>query len=104
DRRVVTGTFTADSCVEPDGIDGYHAASAGGVSRSDVPAQAEKRAGQKRDARISVVGGTGSRCGWFAGACEIAGDKTGGGEAPRLRAAAGGRGDDKCRGDQRAPV
>lgn len=37
-RSVAAGAFAVDSRVEPDGVNRYHAAPAGGVPRPDVPA------------------------------------------------------------------
>ncbi len=38
-------------------VNRYHAAPAGGLPRSDVSSPGEKRAGEERDAGVSVVGG-----------------------------------------------
>lgn len=54
------------------------------------PHKQKKRAGEERDARLSVAGGAGFRRRWPVGASASVGDQTSGGQAPGLCAAAGG--------------
>lgn len=77
--RLASGAFAVDSCFQPDGVDRYHAAPAGGLPRSDVSSPAEKRAGEERDAGVSVVGGAGFRRRRTAGTGASVGDQTRGG-------------------------